>query len=97
LASAETDGVLLLTKLPMRERDSLLSLRGSLLEMRDPTDELRVSALEVPAWPPGATPDFAAVGADGLVAPMEVPMCLPESVFVLAALELTLSFCTGRA
>jgi len=93
-------------KLPIRERNSLSSLRGSLLEMRDPTDELRVcepvdaapdEALEVPARPAGAMPDFAAVGADGLVMPIEVPICLPESVFSLVALELTLSFFTGRA
>lgn len=83
-----------------------MSLRGSLLEMRDPTEELRIcesvdaapdEALEVPARPPGTMPDFAAVGADGLVAPMEVPICLPESVLALVALELTLSFFTGRA
>lgn len=87
----------MLMKPPIRERDSLLSLCGSLLEMRDPTDELRVSELEAPARPPGAMPDFAAVGADGLVVPMEVPICLPESVFSLVAPELTLSFFTGRA
>ncbi|UCC99247.1 MAG: hypothetical protein JSW66_05035 [Phycisphaerales bacterium] len=82
LAAAETDGVLLVMKLPMRERDSLLPVRVWLFEMRDPTDEPRVCDLEVPAWPPVAMPDFATVGADGLVVPMEDPICLPEFVFV---------------
>jgi hypothetical protein len=76
----ETDGALLLMKSPMRERDS--PARGSLLEIRDPMEELRISGLEVPAWPPGATPDFATVGADGLVVSVEVPMCLPGFVLV---------------
>lgn len=59
----------------MRERDASVRVCSSLLDMRD-------CELEVPAWPSGATPDFAAVGADGLVMPMVVPMCLPESVLV---------------
>ncbi|MHC4507771.1 MAG: hypothetical protein ACYTAO_02290 [Planctomycetota bacterium] len=89
LAAAETDGALrkespglLAMKLPMRERDSLLPVWVRLLEMRDPIDELRVCDLEVPAWPAAAMPDFATVGADGLVVPMEVPICLPELAFV---------------
>jgi hypothetical protein len=81
----------------MRERDSLTPACGSLLEMRDPREELRVCEVEVSARPPGAMPDFATVGADGLVVPIEVPICLPESVLSLVALGLTLSFFTGRA
>ncbi len=42
LVSAETDGVLLLMKSPMRERDSPEPARDSLLEMREPMEELRV-------------------------------------------------------
>ncbi len=83
LVSLETDGALLLMKSPMRERDS--PVRVSLLEIRDPREELRVWAFEVSAWPPGATPDFATVGADGLVVFSEVPRCLPG--FVLVSLD----------
>lgn len=66
----------------MRECGASELVGSSLLEIRVGAAESRVGESEVPAWPPGATPDFAAVGADGLVVPMEVPICLPESVFV---------------
>ena len=82
LVAAEADGDLVLRKLPMRERDASLRVCRSLLDMRVCAEEPDICGLEVPAWPSRATPDFAAVGADGLVMPMVVPMCLPESVLV---------------
>ena len=69
LVAAGPEGVLVLTKLPMRERDASLPVCGSLLDRRVCADALPARGLEVPAWPSGATPDFAAVGADGLVVP----------------------------
>lgn len=59
LLEAETLGVLLPMTLPMRE----LRLARSVLGLRFSVER----EFAVPAWPPTAMPDCAAVGADGLV------------------------------
>lgn len=84
LVVVETDGVFRLMKSPICVRDSPAPVRDSLLEMRGAM-EAPCCESEVSAWPPGATPDFATVGADGLVLSTEVPRCWPG--FVLVSLE----------
>jgi len=71
-AAAETDGVLLVMKSPIRDRDSSLWPRSPCFEMRVSGCELRACELEAPAWPSLAMPDFAAVGADGLVSSLRL-------------------------